>query len=98
MADCKSCKRTDIKCCHTCARNPYTCNAWHKCEEDCEGYKPQIKTNADHIRSMSDEELAEWLDSISVCNFIYGRCIHLFGDGIDCKQCMMEWLKAEVKE
>lgn len=28
-------------------------------EGDCEGYKPM--TNADRIRDMTDEELAEWI-------------------------------------
>ena len=35
---------------------------WHG-EDDCP-YEvcPEIKTNADRIRSMTDEELAEWLE------------------------------------
>ena len=29
--------------------------------EKCERFKPNFKTNADHIRSMTDEELAKWV-------------------------------------
>ena len=103
MAECKDCKRTDIKCCPTCARNGYTCNVWHKCEEDCEGYEPRIMTNAQKIRNMTDEELAEFLEKFEVCTF----CV--YNDGVRCtfdKPCVhdfaiataLEWLKSEVKE
>ena len=84
MADCKNCKRTDIKCCPTCARDGYTCNVWHKCEEDCEGYEPRIKTNFDRIKDMSVEELAEFLPS-------------MFNMGCTPKY-ILELLKSEAKE
>ena len=29
--------------------------------DKCDRFKPNYKTNADHIRSMTDEELAKWL-------------------------------------
>ena len=38
-----------------------------KCSDECRTYRrfrPKPVTNADRIRSMSDEELAEWLDNI----------------------------------
>ncbi len=90
MADCKDCNRTDIKCCPTCARNPYTCNVWHLCEKDCEGYEPRIKSQADRIRAMSDEELAEWLTKITddAQRDAITKCDYQWGD----------WLKSEVKE
>lgn len=55
--------------------------------------KPQ--TNADRIRSMTDEELAEVL---------FGSCIEHMG--VDecshpeeaCKSCVLDWLKAESEE
>lgn len=59
--------------------------------------KPQI--NADRIRAMSDEELAEFLDEITdLCNTREGckYCpIKLNKDGF-CD--IEEWLKSEVKE
>lgn len=86
MADCKICKRTDTKCCTTCARNPRNCGVRHICGLDCDGYKP--KTNADRIRSLSDEELAK----VIMCP--YDR------DKRDCKEscweCCLKWLKSEV--
>lgn len=58
-------------------------------------------TNADRIRSMTDDELAETL---------FGSCIERMGveecsrhvetlKGIpDCKSCILDWLKAESEE
>ena len=58
------------------------------------GYVPI--TNADRIRQMSDEELAEmlkigyalWCDSSCLDNRMKGTC----------KDCILEWLKKEVEE
>lgn len=54
-------------------------------------------TNADRIRQMTDEELAEkwwvWID----CDECPARpnCLELYND---CKQLALDWLKEEVKE
>lgn len=61
MADCSKCNRTDIKCCHTCKKDAEKCNVWHNCGSDCPNFEAKVTTNADRIRSMSDEELAEFL-------------------------------------
>ena len=61
MADCSKCNRTDIKCCHTCRKDAEKCNVWHHCGSDCPEYEAKVITNADRIRSMTDEELAEFL-------------------------------------
>lgn len=59
-------------------------------ERDCEYYVPQ--TNADRIRSMTDEDLAEVL---------FGNCIEHMGveecshPEEACKSCVLDWLKAE---
>lgn len=66
----------------------------------------QPKTNADRIRNMTDEELAEWLHNI--CQFensdhfpmisIYNldtKCEEEIGDNY---KDLIEWLQAEVKE
>lgn len=88
MADCRTCKRTDVKCCPTCGRGD-DCNIYHKCGEDCIGHKPM--TNADRIRSMTDEELAK----VIMCP--YDRDDR---DERDCKEgcwkCCLKWLKSEV--
>lgn len=64
MADCSKCNRTDIKCCHTCKKDAEKCNVWHLCGGDCPEYEAKTITNADRIRSMTDEELAEFLQNI----------------------------------
>lgn len=58
-------------------------------ERDCEHYAPM--TNADRIRSMTDEELAmaimcpaEFTGSDKVCDFSH-----------DCKDCTLAWLQKE---
>ena len=49
-----------------------------------------IKTNADRIRSMSDEELAKFVDGRRVCPPA-GECPKVFGG--DCVDCWLEWLQ-----
>lgn len=74
------------------------------CGIEAKGYEP--KTNADRIRNMTDEELAEWLHNI--CQFensehfpmisIYNldtKCEEEIGDNY---KDLIEWLQAEVKE
>lgn len=104
MENCRTCKRTDVKCCPTCGRGD-GCDVYHKCGEDCIGYKPM--TNADRIRSMTDEELANFLyrfnDIDEKVKFCTNKkvCIDLLdkGDTLPdewCKECLLEWLKSEV--
>lgn len=67
--------------------------------DDCEEKKP---TNADRIRSMTDEKLAEWASIREMC-FIY----HLLINDPDlrnkcriyenCKDCWLDWLKEECE-
>lgn len=59
MEDCSKCKRTDIKCCFTCKTDAEKCKVYHHCGSDCPKHEYRKITNADKIRSMSDEELAE---------------------------------------
>ena len=72
----------------------------------CTDEEPKIQTNADRIRSMSDEELAE----IILCPYDKaGKPAHIMPcvkDGNiqelvspeECKACMMKWLQSEVEE
>ena len=53
----------DLKCCHNCKKDAAECDVWHNCGKDCKEWEAQIQTNADRIRAMSDEELAEFLES-----------------------------------
>lgn len=55
----------------------------------CYGFMPPI-TNADRIRSMTDEELADIL-----------RCVPEYTDcpkgADDCRECILEWLRKEAE-
>lgn len=53
--------------------------------------KPTPQTNADRIRAMSDEELAEWV----TCSRYFG--IEMVCD-TSCVACCLEWLKQPAKE
>lgn len=57
------------------------------------------QTNADRIRNMSDEELAEYLPCPHMVNRKkgnYDTCVHPNGkDG--CKKCILNWLQSEAE-
>lgn len=54
----------------------------------------QIPTNADRIRAMTDEELAEW-----IVHPIISYCQHDICDGEkDCAECALQWLKQEATD
>ena len=60
-------------------------------------YCDRPQTNADRIRAMTDEELAELLQKNR------GGCRALTTesyvcDNTDCKSCWLEWLKQEAEE
>lgn len=54
-------------------------------------------TNADRIRAMSDEELAEWFN---VMNGIDKVCPDFGAHNCreSCRECWLDWLKREVSE
>lgn len=62
--------------------------------DSCTAWKTSIVTNADRIRSMSDEELAEFLRPY--CQKGLWECE--INAGRDCAKCWLEWLRGEVKE
>jgi hypothetical protein len=85
----------------------------HEYDDCCDGLNEAIKivseveaeygngkTNADNIRSMSDEELAEFFACfITICEM----CIHINENCMTmsderCREGILQWLKSEVKE
>lgn len=75
-----------------------TCNCQHnnnsRENEPCHRCDSK-HTNADRIRNMSDEELAESMP----CPYMkdpYDECIHGWHD-YDCNKCKLEWLQSEVE-
>lgn len=76
----------------------HTCNCQHNSnsrdDEPCCRCDSR-KTNADRIRNMSDEELAELMP----CPYMkdqYDECVHGWHD-YDCSKCKLEWLQSEAK-
>lgn len=75
-----------------------------------EGYAVTSKrTNADRIRSMTDEELAELLYSLQTEDLdgmfckTEDKCEEMMDNGDEipksmCKQCLVKWLRAESEE
>ena len=56
----------------------------------CYGYEPPRKTNADTLRAMSDEELAEYLDG--VCHDLWQMFVK------DPQKMWLDWLRQEATE
>ena len=56
-------------------------------------YEPKPQTNADRLRTMSDEELADFITD-DMCGLICGDPLACEGQ---CKQKMLDWLKEEEK-
>ena len=52
-------------------------------------------TNADKIRQMTDEELAEYLGT-DLDGCVGRKCV--IDDNTDCQKCWLDWLKQEVDE
>ena len=109
MAKCKNCKRLEYKYDgkKRYAWCPFICdNPDLEFERYCGAFKKM--TNADRIRAMTDEELAEHILSTPA----YETCIDFCkkraecndliesNDGIPdgwCKECLLEWLQKEVE-
>ena len=54
------------------------------------------QTNADRIRNMSDEELANTLSNSCLEVMHIGECPNVDGVGM-CKKCISEWLQSEAE-
>ena len=73
MSDCRQCADSD----------------WCAEHEDCGLFKAKPQTNADRIRSMSDEELADWVWGAETAGRAYGP---------RGKKAWLDWLKREVAD
>lgn len=84
---CERCYLRDAKPCMECS----TCNPGHR------NFKPAptpLPTNADRIRSMSDEELAEFIDEISgfQADYLRYKGTAIINGGL------LDWLRQPVEE
>lgn len=72
--------------------------------EEYREIEQKIPTNADHIRSMSDEEMADFLEKFQLgdINYSITFCDLCEKDGnalnLDCKGCLKHWLSTEVED
>ena len=76
------------------------CPMCEDCPDGCPVETPKdsrnIITNADRIRSMSDEELARWLVDATVCERVCGEDEYCHGN--ECVERVTRWLKQPSKE
>lgn len=100
MAKCKNCRNlTSVE--EYGEKYPW-CDMLDDCpniefERDCPKFEKM--SNADAIRNMTDEELAEFL--VDHHNYPCKYCVHCWKDSendVGCKGALMRWLKSEVKE
>lgn len=74
----------------------YDRSQYEKGYADGLAYKPPVETNADLIRTMTDEELAEWFGKIQYDTAYYcageGQQKYPYPDG------WLDWLRQEAKE
>ena len=71
-------------------------NAYWSVQKCIEIIEEERKTNADKIRAMSNEELAEFFARKSPCNY-YCNYVGKSCNGVSCKQGILEWLKSEAE-
>ena len=61
--------------------------------KDCP-YRTEPITNADRIRAMSDEELADFIDRCEMGDIDYANTFcDLCNGQYECDQCRLDWLK-----
>lgn len=59
----------------------------------------KFQTNADRIRAMSDEELADFLDRWAMGDIDYSKTFcDLCNGQFMCDQCRLDWLKQPAKD
>ena len=99
-----------MKNCSNCEHHTWG-DEWWNCKAECNqckytdrqgekvpsNWKPLPMTNADRIRAMSDEELAEFLGEYRFCDICEEGCDACSYHG-DCDKRIMEWLKQPAEE
>lgn len=97
-----------IRNCHRCGKDfsaPYKECLCEDCLKEL-GWESTPQTNADHIRSMTDEELAKWLDEDLACCCYCSEDERLENEPLlrgekcdeQCRKHLLDWLKQPYKE
>lgn len=68
------------------------------CPDDDTCYEFEMFTNADHIRSMTDEELAKFIPNWSYTNACKCDEASFVDCNNECEGCVADWLKQPYKE
>lgn len=64
----------------------------------CSAYEQRAMTNADRIRSMSDEELAEWIIGMLAQEIIYAAAkVPTPDQTIEARKWWLDWLRQECE-
>lgn len=88
---CRDCKHDKGKCVGSSRRGGH---------KNC--FEPREITNADRIRAMSDEELAEFISRIEIGDFgqqVYGKTFCDMCKGqYECDDCRLWWLQQPAEE
>ena len=66
--------------------------------EKCKDFEEKKRTNADRIRSMSDEELAKLIAENIECTMCPFVNVEEKCGEIRCSKLILEWLQSEVEE
>lgn len=91
MVNCKNCKKYE------------DCKSGSGLTWPCGAYAPKIVTNADRIRAMSDEELAEFFERVhnspceTCCDNLYWCCRNNAPEPA-CKNHFADWLRQPAEE
>lgn len=64
----------------------------------CGAYQPKTVTNADRIRAMSDEELANFIPDWSYTKACKCNEHEFIGCDNQCEKCVLDWLKQPAEE
>ena len=109
--------KTGIPCYRSGGCGPYEMYSCNECpasksdylQRDIKDYPPYLDypkprkpmTNADRIRSMTDKELAEWMETnvtCASCPVDLDVCRNKLPGGMSCKEVLFDWLKSPVTE
>ena len=74
------------------------CDQLERWDGGCINHKLRPQTNADRIRSMTDEEMAEWMAKYCERKTVFCPNFGAHDCQESCEQCWLDWLRTEVTE
>lgn len=92
MMNGSGCKNCPVKPCHTLHYRGSYC-----AEQRAKLGLGDPQTNADRIRAMSDDELADFINNHNICNIRTSYDCKISYCGV-CSQCVLDWLQQPAEE